>query len=49
MYNIDGIEYPLKVRFLGESDELSMIYGRVYHARQSQKGWFGVVDETNEE
>ena len=46
---IDGIEYPVKLKFIGESDELMMLNGKIYNARHSQKGWFGVIDETGEE
>ena len=50
MLKIDGIEYPVRVKFIGETRRLSMINGKIYSARRSsQKGWFGVIDETGEE
>ena len=39
----------LKVRFLGESNPLSLLNGKINDARLLQKGWYGIVDETNEE
>ena len=39
----------LKVRFLGGSNPISLLNGKIYDARILQKGWYGIVDETNEE
>ena len=39
----------LKVRFIGEDNPLALRYGKTYEARILQKGWYGIVDETNEE
>ena len=39
----------VKVRFIGEDDPLMLRHGKVYVARVLKLGWFGVVDETNEE
>lgn len=39
----------VRVKYIGEDNPLSLRYGKNYEARVLQKGWFGVVDETNEE
>jgi hypothetical protein len=39
----------VKVRFIGEDDPLALRTGKVYEARVLKKGWFGIVDETQEE
>ena len=39
----------VRVKYIGENNPLSLRYGKIYEARVLQKGWFGVVDETNEE
>ena len=39
----------VRVKYIGEDNPLSVRYGKIYEARVLQKGWFGVVDETNEE
>ena len=39
----------VRVKYIGEDNPLSLRYGKIYEARVLQKGWFGVVDETNEE
>ena len=39
----------VRVKYIGEDNPLSLRYGKTYEARVLQKGWFGVVDETNEE
>jgi hypothetical protein len=49
MLKIDGVEYPLKVRYIGETDKLAMINGKIYSARECGKGWLAVIDETAEE
>ena len=46
---INEIEYPLQVKFIGETDRLSMIHGKIYNARDCGKGWLALVDETGEE
>ena len=38
----------VRVKYIGEDNPLSLRYGKIYEARVLQKGWFGVVDETNE-
>lgn len=37
------------VRFLGESDPISLLHDKVYRARVLKKDWFGIVDESGEE
>ena len=39
----------VRVQYIGEDNPLSLRYGKIYEARVLQKGWFGMVDETNEE
>ena len=39
----------VRVKYIGEDNPLSLRYGKIYEARVLQKGWFGVVDETNAE
>lgn len=39
----------IKVKYIGEDDPLALRKGKVYDARVLKKGWFGIVDETNEE
>ena len=39
----------VQVRYIGESDPLTMLHGKIYEARVLKHGWFGVVDETHEE
>ena len=43
------INTRVQVRYLGESNPLSLLNGKVYPARILQLGWYGIVDETNEE
>jgi hypothetical protein len=43
------INSKVKVKYLGEDDPLSLRNQKIYDARVLQKGWFGIVDETNEE
>ena len=39
----------IKVKYVGEDDPLSLRNGKVYEARILKKGWYGIMDETNEE
>ena len=43
------INDTIKVKFIGEDDPMALRSGKEYNARVLNKGWFGVVDETNEE
>lgn len=43
------INSMIKVKYTGESDPLSLINDKIYDARILKKGWYGIVDETNEE
>lgn len=43
------INNKVKVKYIGDNDPLSLLNGKTYEARVLKKGWFGVVDETNEE
>lgn len=39
----------IKVKYIGESSPLSLLNGKVYDARILKEGWYGIIDETNEE
>ena len=39
----------MKVKYIGGNDPLALLNGKVYDARILEKGWYGIVDETNEE
>ena len=43
-----NINSMIKVKYIGKST-ISLISGKEYDARVLKKGWFGIVDETNEE
>lgn len=43
------INQKIKVKYLGQDDPLSLKNGKIYDARILKKGWYGIVDETNEE
>lgn len=49
LVRIVRVNYKIKVKYLGEDDLLSLHQGKIYEARILTKGWFGIVDETNEE
>ena len=38
-----------RLRFIGESNPLTLLHGKIYIGRVIQAGWFGVVDETHDE
>jgi hypothetical protein len=39
----------IKVKFIGKGSRLSLLNDKIYDARPSDKGWYGIVDETGEE
>lgn len=39
----------MKVRFLGESDPLMLMHGKVYDVTAVDNGWYRIVDEDSEE
>ncbi len=39
----------MKVRYHGESSPLGLIDGKVYDVLSIEKGWYRVVDETEED
>lgn len=43
------INAKIKVKYIGEDNPLALRTGKEYVARVLKLGWFGVVDETNEE
>ncbi len=36
----------MTVRFIGESDPLALLNGKVYEVLSVEKGWYRIVDET---
>lgn len=43
------INDKLQVKYIGKDNPLSLLSGKVYEARLLKKGWYGIVDETQEE
>ncbi len=41
-------DYQL-VKYIGTDDPLALRRGKIYAGRRLKKGWYGIVDETNEE
>lgn len=41
--------FAIKVKYVGDDNPLALRHGKIYDARMLKKGWFGIVDETNEE
>ena len=39
----------MKVKWLGESDPLMLINNKVYEVLSIEKGWYRIVDETDED
>lgn len=39
----------MKVKYLGESDPLELINGKVYDVISVEKDWYRLVDETGED
>lgn len=39
----------MKVKYLGESDPLELIKGKVYDVISVEKEWYRIVDETDED
>ncbi len=39
----------MKVKYLGESDPLELINGKIYDVISVEKGWYRIVDETKED
>lgn len=39
----------MKVRFLGQSDPLSLLNGKIYNVEGIQCGWYQIIDETGED
>jgi hypothetical protein len=39
----------MKVKFLGESNPLALLSGKVYEVLSVEKGWYRIVDETGED
>ena len=43
------INARIRVKYIGEDNPMALRSGKEYEARGLKKGWFGIVDETNEE
>ena len=39
----------MKVKYVGESDPLELINGKVYEVLSGEKDWYRIVDETGED
>ncbi len=39
----------LKVEYLGKSDPLELINGKIYEVVSVEKGWYRIIDETGED
>ncbi len=39
----------IKVKYIGEDNPISLRTNKVYEAIVGNLGWYGVIDETNEE
>lgn len=46
---MDEINSVVLVRYIGEDNPLALRKGKEYKARVLQKGWLGIIDETDEE
>lgn len=39
----------MKVKYIGENDPLALLTDKVYEVLSVEKGWYRIVDETNED
>ncbi|WP_157784183.1 hypothetical protein [Treponema primitia] len=39
----------LKVRFLGKSTPMTLTHGRIYDVLDIERGWYRIIDETDED
>lgn len=39
----------MKVRFIGETDPIYMINGKIYEVLSIEKGWYRIIDEEGED
>lgn len=39
----------MKVKYIGESDPLALINGKVYEVMAVEDGWYRIVDETGDD
>lgn len=39
----------MKVKFIGESDPLALLKNKVYEVISTEKGWYRIIDETEED
>lgn len=38
-------EVGMKVRFIGESDPVMLLHGKIYDVISIEKGWYRIIDE----
>lgn len=39
----------MKVRYIGESDPIGLIHGKVYEVISVEKEWYRIIDETDDD
>ncbi len=39
----------MKVKYIGESDPLALLNGKVYDVISIERGWYRIIDETSED
>lgn len=39
----------MKVKYIGISDPLELINGKIYNVISIEKGWYRIIDETSED
>jgi len=39
----------MKVRYIGESEPLELIHGKIYETLAVEDGWYRIIDETGED
>lgn len=39
----------MKVKFIGEDDPLALLNNKIYNVISVEKGWYRIVDETEED
>ena len=39
----------MKVRYIGETDDLALINNKVYKVLSVEKGWYRIIDNTGED
>ncbi|MGN0666468.1 MAG: hypothetical protein ACI4KF_08075 [Huintestinicola sp.] len=39
----------MKVKYIGKSDPLELLNGKIYNVISVEKGWYRIIDETEED